>query len=213
MDELTASASHVFTYPASSEDRRHGPTGYRDPSSYKPWLRDEFTFRCIYCLTREVWRPDGHDSFSIEHVAARSTNPESIGEYDNLVYACVACNSRRQHLPLPFHPSEENLASHLRVNQHGRVESLSESGERLIELCRLNRSTLVRFRQRVLHLIGILSKSDHPDATDALGQLLAWPEDMPDLGALRPPGGNERAVGVSDSFLERKRRDELPRYC
>jgi hypothetical protein len=30
------------------------PTDYE---SYRPWLRDEFAFRCVYCLTRETWGP------------------------------------------------------------------------------------------------------------------------------------------------------------
>lgn len=40
----------VLAYPANSHERRHGPLGYVDYKSYKPWLRDEFTFRCVYCL-------------------------------------------------------------------------------------------------------------------------------------------------------------------
>ena len=45
----------AFTYPRSRHIRRHGPHGYRDYRSYKPWLRDEFAFRCVYCL----WRSGG----------------------------------------------------------------------------------------------------------------------------------------------------------
>jgi hypothetical protein len=28
-----------FTYPADPHLRRHGPTGYADYESYRPWLR------------------------------------------------------------------------------------------------------------------------------------------------------------------------------
>ena len=45
----------AFRYPAVPHARRHGPRGYADAESYRPWLRDEFTFRCVYCLFREQW--------------------------------------------------------------------------------------------------------------------------------------------------------------
>lgn len=44
-----------FNYPDAPHRRRHGPRGYADYASYRPWLRDEFTFRCVYCLLREQW--------------------------------------------------------------------------------------------------------------------------------------------------------------
>ena len=43
-----------FVYPASPHVRRHGPMGYADHASFRPWLRDEFAFRCVYCLRRET---------------------------------------------------------------------------------------------------------------------------------------------------------------
>ena len=42
-----------FEYPSSPHRRRHGPLGYADYASFRPWLRDEFSFRCVYCLLRE----------------------------------------------------------------------------------------------------------------------------------------------------------------
>lgn len=56
-----------FQYPIGKHVCRHGPVGYADPQRYKPWLRDEFHFRCVYCLCRERWVPDGEDAFSVEH--------------------------------------------------------------------------------------------------------------------------------------------------
>ena len=44
-----------FEYPSEPHQRRHGPKGYADAASYSPWLRDEFSFRCVYCLKRETW--------------------------------------------------------------------------------------------------------------------------------------------------------------
>jgi hypothetical protein len=45
----------MFNYPDPRSGRRHGPVGYASYRSYRPWLRDEFTFRCVYCLKREQW--------------------------------------------------------------------------------------------------------------------------------------------------------------
>lgn len=41
-------------------------------------------------------------------------------------------------------------------------------------------------------------------------QLLAYPEDLPDLTRLRPPDGNIRPEGVKESCLEQKRLGTLP---
>lgn len=42
-----------FVYAAFPNLRRRGPRGYRRHESYRDWLRDEFSFRCVYCLNRE----------------------------------------------------------------------------------------------------------------------------------------------------------------
>ncbi len=47
--------SDPFEYPPLPQVRRHGPRGYADYGSYRPWLRDEFSVRCVYCLLREQW--------------------------------------------------------------------------------------------------------------------------------------------------------------
>ncbi len=40
--------------------------------------------------------------------------------------------------------------------------------------------------------------------------LLAYPDDLPDLATLHPPGGNARPKGSADSHFERRKRGELP---
>ena len=68
-ETLRQVASKAFEYPNQAHDPKHEPIGYLDYRSYKPWLRDEYSFRCIYCLTREVWTPSGQDDFSVDHVS------------------------------------------------------------------------------------------------------------------------------------------------
>ena len=45
-----------FAYPTTPHTRRHGPRGYKNYKEYKPFLRDEFAFRCVYCL--DATKPD-----------------------------------------------------------------------------------------------------------------------------------------------------------
>jgi hypothetical protein len=60
-----------------------------------------------------------------------------------------------------------------------------------------------------LNLIAILGNLNAPEAIEALHDLLAFPSDLPNLAALRPPGGNGRPDGIADSCFERRRRGEL----
>lgn len=84
-----------FTYSESAHVRRHGPRGYADYESYRPWLRDEFSFRCVYCLTREVWGPL-LGVYAIDHFMPLALRPDLECDYDNLLYWCrVAMPARR----------------------------------------------------------------------------------------------------------------------
>jgi hypothetical protein len=211
MAELLGQAcDHAFHYPDAPALRRHGPRGYADYSFYKPWLRDDFAFRCLYCLWRERWQADGQHSFSVEHLQPQGAEPEKSLDYDNLVYACTLCNSTRRDVPLPFHPAHQPLGLHLLALPDGAMRALTPLGAELLELCRLNRPLLVAARRRILNLIAFLRNAKEPEPFEALRELLAFPTDLPNLAVLRPPDGNDRPEGVTDSCFERKRRGELP---
>ncbi|MBO0858913.1 MAG: hypothetical protein J2P21_10660 [Chloracidobacterium sp.] len=197
-ESLRAAATSVFHYSSAPPSRRHGPRGYLDYVSFKAWLRDEFAFRCVYCLTRELWCPAGHEDFSVEHFIAQVTDPQLRGAYDNLFYVCCACNAARRDVWLPLDPAREPLGAHWRIARDGVAKSLTAEGAQFIEICRLNRSALVDFRRRVAQ------------AKDVLRDLLAFPADLPDLAALRPPEGNARPEGIAECCFERRRRGELP---
>ncbi len=208
-DSLRQACQHVFRYPSTPATRRHGPQGYADYQSYKPWLRDEFTFQCAYCLARERWESDGHHGFGVEHIRPQSSLPNDRFEYDNLVYACNTCNSTRRDVILPTEFITEPR-DHLRSRGNGIVDALSESGAEVIDLCRLNRPLLVATRRRILNLIAVLRSFDRPDAVAALRDLLGYPNDLPNLRTLRPPDGNTRPNGTDDCYFEQRQREELP---
>ena len=90
----------AFTYPAATPHRRHAPSGYSDYESYRPWLRDEFCFRCVYCLLRERWgRVSGE--FDLDHFIPQACDESLSTDYGNLIYSCHACNTKKGSAALP----------------------------------------------------------------------------------------------------------------
>src|SRR3977135_4178953 len=83
-----------FVYPPVPHVRRHGPAGYADYASYRPWLRDEFSFRCVYCLTREAWGPF-RGQYAIDHFLPAALLPVETADYGNLLYSCITCNAAK----------------------------------------------------------------------------------------------------------------------
>ena len=78
---------------------------YRNADNLWDVLRDEFTFRCVYCLSRETWYPNGSSSFSVDHMEPQISRPDLLTVYTNLVYACNRCNSLKSDLALlPIDP-------------------------------------------------------------------------------------------------------------
>jgi hypothetical protein len=199
----------VFEYPSQSHRRRHEPRGYSDYRSFKPWLRDDFQFRCVYCLWREIWSAEGDNAFSVDHIKPRVSHPNLICDYSNLLYSCCRCNTLKQNGTLPLDPCEEGWGAHLRVHADGTAQSLTKIGEQLIEVCRLNRVTLVAARRMILELLAVLQQGKTPDARLLLRRYLGFPENLPMLSQLRPPRGNGKPLGVGDSAYERRERREL----
>jgi hypothetical protein len=141
---------YPFDYPAQPLIRRHEPSGYRRYQGFKPWLRDEFCFTCIYCLSRERWSPLGSEIFSVEHLKPKATHPLLLLVYSNLAYACVRCNRLRGKADLQHDPCAAGLRGDLAVQADGRLDSTTEKGKFIIRLLRLNRKTLVKFRKMIL---------------------------------------------------------------
>jgi HNH endonuclease len=199
-----------FAYPMEAHVRRHAPAAYKNFQDYKPWLRDEFEFRCVYCLQREMWSRERSAVFSVDHVIPQSEDETLICEYGNLVYACVRCNSARQDVRV-LDPTQEAMGRHLRVERDGTVTSLSEEGTFLVEMLQLNAGSATRERCRILRILDRRSRypDDEAGKVDML-EVLGYPEDMPDLRRLKPPNGNRLDVNVNDCFYARRERGELP---
>ena len=202
--------SDPFAYPLVPHSAAHGPMGYADSASYKPWLRDDFAFRCAYCLTRERWdaSPSGHNDFGIDHVVAQSTDPLLVATYGNLAYACNTCNSAKGTAPLPWNPLAEAVGFHVAVREDGMAVALTAEGEDWVITFRLNSTGRVGLRLE--KLVILRSKQTHPDDIDHIfRRTFGYPDELPDLSLLRPPGGNALRGSESRSHFARRERGEL----
>ena len=53
-DSLDCGMPSMFEYPSRLHVRRHGPRGYRNYRSYKPWLRDDSSRLARSCCERSL---------------------------------------------------------------------------------------------------------------------------------------------------------------
>jgi hypothetical protein len=200
-----------FVYPSTPHQRKHGPAGYTLYETYKDWLRDEFSFRCVYCLARERWYPNGHAGFGIDHVKPKG-NPQYTAllcDYSNLVYACNRCNSLKQEEEL-IDPCIEPLGKHLCTRAMGTVEGLTAEGVNLIEILRLNDSDICMVRIKYLRILALYEQHAADPQVQALYVYsFGFPADLPNLKDKRPPS-NVRPSGVNDCYFSQRLEGRLP---
>ena len=193
----------IFDYPAERRERRHGPAGYTAYESYRPWLRDEFDFRCVYCLKRETWGQVTGE-FELDHFEPQSANPQRRLDYLNLVYACRRCNAvkRDQTVDDPFVLLNSTTIA---VLPDGLLHSSDVAALRLIRQLDLNSPRIKLWRLMWMRIVALAKERD----TNLHNQLVGLPSDLPDLSRLRPPQ-NRRREGITQSWLAQRRRGELP---
>ena len=200
-----------FSYHGVPHTRRHGPQGYIDYTSYKDWLRDEFIFRCVYCLNRETWFPD-LSTFGVDHLLSRSSRPDLECDYNNLVYACSGCNSFKSNSDGVPDPCKHGYALLLRINSDGTIAGSSSEGMKLISVLRLDRPKLTEWRQRWIKTFGeLMQRPDTPRKSDLRRRFFGFRNDLPDLRALRPPS-NTRPSGLKSCYYVLKSKGDLPDY-
>ena len=195
---------NAFEYPAHSHRRRHGPQGYASAIQYRDWLRDEFDFRCVYCLEREQWvHRTGH--FHTEHFQPVAQRPDLTVEYDNLVYACHVCNALKRDQIVPD-PLRVLLNDAVSVQANGTLTADTKEAAKLLEMLQLNSPESRRRRRLILRVIRLAKEHDPA----LLQELLGFPDNLPDLSRLHPPGGNRRPTGVTRSHFAKTSRGTLP---
>lgn len=203
--------AHPYRYPASPHVRRHDPAGYTRYAHFRPWLRDEFCFRCVYCLRREVWAHHEND-FELDHDVAQSLAPELCRDYTNLVFACHNCNKRKGNKSLPS-VSDVAYGACMEVSMTGthvgEIRALNDDGIRLIDELSLDERKITATRR--LYIESIRSHEIHDRRLFLLW--MGFPEDLPDLLTVHPqPYANTLSSGIEQSWYAHKLRGSLPEF-
>lgn len=196
--------SDPFEFPATPHERKHGPRGYATYESFRPWVRDEFTFRCVYCRTREAWTR-GPTTFHLDHFLPVALRPDLAVEYDNMLYACSTCNAYKRERSTPD-PLAVLTRDGIEVDAAGVCVSKTPAAAEVIDILRLNDPQAVEFRRLWIEIVRLAELS----RPDLYRQVMGFPQDLPRLRTLRPPDGNTRPNGIAQSYHEQRQRGELP---
>lgn len=194
-----------FQYPIRPHARRHGPCGYSKPGHYRNWLRDEFSFRCVYCLRRETWGTLPRD-FEVEHLNPEKERPDLRLAYDNLGYSCAECNGSKRAKRIPLLDTVAYGQS-LHVDSNGAIHARDKHGVALIEALDLDAPKYRRMRRWILQAI-----TKAQNIPEILLWCLGYPDDLPNLSDEPKPKRNKSHNGIRDSHFERKKRGQLPQY-
>jgi hypothetical protein len=182
--------------------------GYSKYGMYRNWLRDEFSFRCVYCLRRESWGTVRKD-WQIDHLVPQSTSHTGVLDYDNLVYACGPCNHTKSNCSVP----DQGKVAYglcLTVKGNGKIHAINGNpdGITVIEVLGLDGEDYNDFRRAILELHDVLPVGSKP-----YRRWFGYPDNLPNLqDEPPPPGGNKRWDGVQKSFYEKAKRGQLPQY-
>lgn len=129
---------------------------------YKNELFHEFNGKCCYCGVKS-YSPQMVD---IEHFKPKSLYPDLANDKGNLLIACRECNMYKAGAfpldengePLLINPRDEKFSDHIKENENGYLEGLTERGSAMISVLRLNRDSLIE--QRILKMIDMEYTSD-----------------------------------------------------
>ncbi len=119
--------------------------------------------------------------------------------YGNLLYVCRRCNNLKTDRRVPD-PCLVAYGGCLRVNTDGSIAALNSEGHTLIRMLRLDRPERVRQRRMILE---ILTGAESTGDTRRLRDWLGFPDDLEDLGRLKP-ASNGRPEGIQESAFARR---------
>lgn len=124
--------------------------------AYRPYLRQDFEYRCAYCLRHEFFFGGG-EAGEIDHHRPRHLFPGLTAQYGNLYWSCRRCNAvkggkwpsaEQIGRGLRFlDPCAEDHDDHWRTRADGTLEPVTSIGQYTVRQMRLDRPTLTQFRQ------------------------------------------------------------------
>ena len=144
--------------------RLPAPIITRDYRRFRPYIREDFSECCAYCLLHELLA-GGAENFELDHFRPKSRYPDLTHVYENLYYSCHPCNNIKRH----FWPTDALLARGYRfvdpchddfsthfTEVDGRWEPITPAGDYSQERLRLNRKHLVEIRRIIAQLLNHL---------------------------------------------------------
>jgi hypothetical protein len=159
-----------------------------------------------------MWYPDRAASFSADHVIPQSEAPDRVCDYTNLVYACTRCNSIRRHLRL-IDPTQQAFGEHITLGSDALFVALTPDGQDVIDNLRLNKNPALKERKNALRIMALyVSQPDNEVVRELFLSAFGFPEELPDLPAMKPPDGNTLPDGVRTCFFVRKTLGTLPDF-
>lgn len=81
-----------------------------------------------------------------------------------------------------------------------------------IKVLLLNAKELTEYRKQIIQTVRLIEKSMDSKALSLLHRWLGFPDDLPNLAALRPPGGNTSPPAVRDCSYQQRLNGGLPDY-
>ena len=140
--------------------RRHAPKVKGDHTKFRPFVRQDFSEGCAYCLLHELLA-GGPRNFELDHFRPKSLLRFAalIADFFNLYYACHVCNANKwNHWPSVEEEAigigfidfcRDDFSDHFRENRNGRWIPLTPSAEFTLDILNLNSAHLVELRARL----------------------------------------------------------------
>lgn len=190
-----ALVERVFSYDRFPHSRKHGPAGYTDYESYRDWLRDEFSYRCVFSLFRETWPGI---QFHIDHLLPQAERSELVCEYDNLILLEGRLNLVKGKRCLAD-PCKVALGQCLVVHTEGArigcIEACDSEGmgRKIIQVLRLDSDDATQLRRDWIQILRSVAQSD----PELFKKFIGYPQNLPDLSNRRVD--NRRKGGIEQS--------------
>jgi hypothetical protein len=203
-----ALVERIFVYPAEPHQRKHGPTGYTNYESFRDWLRDEFSYRCVFSLFREAWP---QTRFHIDHLISQKERPDLVCDYNNLILLEGRLNlvKGKRHVP---DPCKIALSKCLMVYTNGERMGCIEArdgnkiGEQIIRVLRLDSEDATNTRRLWLELLRAAAQANEK----LFRELIGYPKNLPDLRATQVK--NTRELGLDQSAKHLNDGGTLPEW-
>jgi hypothetical protein len=194
-----ALVERVFVYPSEPHKRKHGPVGYTDYESYRDWLRDEFSYRCVFSLFREAWP---QTRFHIDHLISQKERSDLICEYDNLILLEGRLNlvKGKRRLPNPCRVAlGECLLVHTIGERMGCIEARNGSkiGQQIIRVLRLDSDDATQMRRDWIGILRSVARTDE----QLFRKFIGFPTKLPDLAKAKAPNTRESGLKQSARYL------------